>query len=81
VRPFLSSEAKQPESFVAASSSSCPSDPHRFPRRFWTASAGGTESISIELPTGVSCVSVWAVDTFGRPSARAALRIQVTETS
>jgi hypothetical protein len=81
VPPFLSSETKQPESFVAASSSGCPSDPHRFPRHFWTASTGGTESISVELPTGLSCISVWAVDTVGRPSARAALRIQVTETS
>jgi hypothetical protein len=81
VPAFLSSEVKQPESFVAASSSSCPSDPHRFRRRFWTAPAGGTESISIELPTGVSCFSVWAVDSFGRPSAGTALRIRVTETS
>ena len=81
VPAFLSSDVKQPESFVFASSSSCPSDPHRFPRRSWTAPAGGSESISVELPTGVSCVSVWAVDSFARPSARAALQIRVTETS
>jgi hypothetical protein len=78
---FLPSDVEQAESFVAASSTSCPSDPHRFQRRFWSASAGGTESISVELPTGISCVSVWAVDSFGRPSARAALRVRVTETS
>jgi hypothetical protein len=78
---FLFSEVKQPDSYVAASSSGCPSDPHRFQRRFWTAAVGETESISVELPTGISCVSVWAVDSFGRPSARAALRIRVTETS
>src|SRR5262245_3699916 len=58
---FLSSDVKQPESFVAASSSSCPADPHRFQRHFWTAPAERTESIFVELPTGDSCVSVWAV--------------------
>jgi hypothetical protein len=81
VPPFLSSEVKQPETFVFASSSSCATDPHRFPRRPWSAQAGGTESISVELPTGVSCVSVWSVDSFARPSGRAAFRIRVTETS
>jgi hypothetical protein len=81
VPTFLSSEVKKPESFVAASSSSCPSDPHKFQRRFWNAPAGEIERISVSLPTGVSCISVWAVDSFGRPSARAALRVQVVETS
>jgi hypothetical protein len=80
VPAFLSTQVKQPESFVTTSSSSCPSDPHRFQRRFWSAPAGGTESLSVELPTGDSCVGVWAVDSFGRPSARAELLVRVTET-
>jgi hypothetical protein len=73
--------AAQSEAFVAAWSSSCPTDPYKFGRRRWHAAVGGTENVYLTLDSGVSCVSVWAVDSFGRPSGRPAmLRIQVVET-
>jgi hypothetical protein len=80
VPAFLSAEVARPESFVAGSSSTCPSDPHVFQQRVWETPAGGTERTYLFLPTGVSCISVWAVDSFGRPSARPAmLRIRVVD--
>ena len=82
VRAFLSSDVDLPESFVAASSSTCPSDPHTFRRRAWDVPTGGTERVYFVLPSGVSCVAVWAVDSFGRPSDRpATLRVRVVETN
>lgn len=70
---FLSAQHSDRESFVAASSTKgCPHDPHAFQRRIWDAAAGGMEEISLRLPTGTSCISVWAVDSFGRPSTRPA---------
>jgi len=53
---------------------------HRFARRDWTAAAGGTQETALTLPSGTSCVSVWAVDSFGRPSARpATMTLRVVE--
>lgn len=66
---FLSAQVEQPESFVAAASpGSCPTDPHGYDRRLWGTGAGRTQQTYLVLPTGVSCISVWAVDSFGRPS-------------
>ena len=82
VPAFLSSDVDLPESFVAASSRTCPSEPHTFQRRAWDVAAGETERVSLVLPSGVSCIRVWAVDSFGRPSDRpATLRVRVIESS
>jgi hypothetical protein len=81
VPAFLSADVDLPESFVAASASSCPTDPHAFQRHLWDVRAGSTEREDLVLPSGVTCISVWAVDSFGRPSARPAmLRVRVVET-
>ncbi|MGE5274933.1 MAG: hypothetical protein ACM3QU_14375 [Verrucomicrobiota bacterium] len=81
VPTFLSTQVAQTESFVMASSSSCPTDPYEFRRRLWSAPPGATEQTHLMLPSGVTCISVWAVDSFGRPSGRPAmLRVQVVET-
>jgi len=73
VPAFLSAQNKQPESFVVASSTSgCPADAHRYHRILWDAAVGATEDTYIQLPVGTSCVSVWAVDSFARPSDRPA---------
>jgi hypothetical protein len=81
VPAFLSAGTALPESFVAgASATRCPADAHAFPRRAWDATAGHTEQTYLALPSGVSCVSVWAVDSLGRPSDRpATLRLRVVE--
>ena len=81
VPAFLSAEDRQPESFVVASSTrACPSDAHRYHRILWDAKVGATEDTYITLPTGASCVSVWAVDSFARPSDRpATTTIRVVE--
>jgi hypothetical protein len=81
VPAFLSAGRSVPESFVAgASAGGCPADAHAFPRRLWDTAAGRTEQTYLVLPSGVSCVSVWAVDAFGRPSARPATsRLRVVE--
>jgi hypothetical protein len=80
---FLSAQVEQPESFVAAASSGrCAADPHGYDRRLWGTGAGRTQQTSLVLPSGVSCISVWAVDAFGRPSARpATLWVRVVEAS
>ena len=82
VPSFLSTEFAQAESFVAASSpGSCPADPHRYDRRTWGTGTGRTQQTPLVLPNGVSCVSVWAVDSFGRPSDRpATLWVRVVDT-
>jgi hypothetical protein len=78
---FLSTEVARAESFVLGSSSACPTDPHRFGRRPWSVATGGTQQAYLTLPSGVTCLSLWAVDSFGRPSDRPAmLRVQVVET-
>jgi hypothetical protein len=81
VPAFLSADRALPESFVAgASTGDCPADAHAFPLRSWDAATGQTEQTHLLLPSGVSCISVWAVDSFGRPSDRpATLRIRVVE--
>jgi hypothetical protein len=63
VPAFLSSEGAQPESFVAAAlPNTCPADPHAFRRRLWHAQAGSTEQTYLVLASGVSCISVFAVE-------------------
>jgi hypothetical protein len=81
VPTFLSDGRTLSEAFVAgASAGSCPADAHAFPRRAWDAIVGHTEQTYLVLPSGVSCVSVWAVDSLGRPSDQpATLRLRVVE--
>lgn len=80
VPAFLTAGHRGEESFVAAASTrGCPHDPHNFQRRLWDASAGRTEETYLRLPTGVSCVSVWAVDSIGRPSAASTVHVRVVE--
>ena len=81
VPAFLNAtRAADAESFVAAWSSSCPTDPYTFRRRLWQVAAGRPEQLYLVLGSGVSCISVWAVDSFGRPSDQPAmLRVQVVE--
>lgn len=81
VPTFLSAVGRQPESFVAASSTkACPTNARAFQRRLWDAAVGGMEDTYLNLPTGTSCVSVWAVDSFSRPSGRpATTTIRVVE--
>lgn len=81
VPAFLTAENRQPDSFIAAASSrSCPASAPAFHRRLWDAAVGRTEQTYLRLPTGASCVSVWAVDSFGRPSDRpATFSIRVVE--
>jgi hypothetical protein len=56
----------------AAAATNCPSNAHDFQRRTWDAAPGAVEETYLKLAPGVSCISVWAVDTFGRPSAKPA---------
>jgi hypothetical protein len=79
---FLAARSRQTESSVAAASSTgCPADAHAFPRRAWDIAVSGTEHAYLQLPTGTSCVSVWAVDSFSRPSDRpAVLSVRVLDT-
>jgi len=81
VPAFLFDGPTPPESFVAgATAGDCPTDAHAFSRRSWNTTAGHTEQTYLTLPSGVSCVSVWAVDSLGRPSTRpATLRLRVVE--
>ena len=81
VPAFLSTENRQPESFVVASAPNrCPADARRYHRILWDAAVGATEITSINLPTGTSCISVWAVDSYARPSDRpATTTIRVVE--
>jgi hypothetical protein len=73
VPALLSEQRDQPESFVvAAATGGCPAEPWQFHRQIWRAAVGEVEQTYLRLPPGVSCVRVWAVDSFGRPSARPA---------
>jgi len=70
---FLSAQRNDKESFVAgASTEGCPAEPYKFSRVTWDAVVGGMEDTYLTLPAGVSCVSVWAVDSFARPSSKPA---------
>jgi Matrixin len=81
VPAFLSVQHKDPEAFVAgAASGACALNAHRFARRNWSAAVGGTQETALTLRSGTSCVSVWAVDSFGRPSAKpATMTLRVVE--
>ena len=81
VPAFLSVQNKDPEAYVAgAVSGACALNAHRFARRTWSAAVGGTQETALMLPSGTSCVSVWAVDSFGRPSAKpATMTLRVVE--
>jgi hypothetical protein len=78
---FLSSFRTAREAFVAAvSSAGCPTNPSSEQRTAWDARPGTMEDTVRSFPAGKSCVSVWAVDSFGRPSDRpASAWIQVVE--
>jgi len=73
VPAFLSAQRDDPESFVAAASTGgCLADPRSLHPASWHVAVGGVEQAYLRLEPGVSCVSVWAVDSFGRPSSRPA---------
>jgi len=73
VPAFLSAERTGPESFAAAASTDgCLADPGSLHPVSWHVAVGGVEQAYLRLGPGVSCVSVWAVDSFGRPSSRPA---------
>jgi hypothetical protein len=78
---FLSVQKRDPETYVAgAVSGACALNARRFARRVWSAAVGGTQETALVLPSGTSCVSVWAVDSFGRPSATpATMTLRVAE--
>ncbi len=81
VPAFLAVQKKDAEAFVAGSADgACALNAHRFSRRLWDAAVGGTEETALTLPSGTSCVSVWAIDSFGRPSAKpATMTLRVVE--
>src|SRR5581483_3596901 len=73
VPAFLSAQRTDPESFVAAASTGrCLADPRSLHPVSWHVAVGGVEQAYLRLGPGVSCVSVWSVDSFGRPSSRPA---------
>lgn len=74
VPAFLASQRRLEESFVVGSSTtSCPTVPYAFARETWEAAVGATQQTRLLLPTGTSCIGVWSVDSFGRPSDRPAV--------
>jgi matrixin len=81
VPAFLSGQRNEPDSFVAgASSEGCPAEARGFHRLIWHAAVGDLDETYLHLPPGVSCVSVWAVDSFARPSSKpATLTVKVVE--
>ena len=72
VPTFLFAErTTQPESFVtAAIPNRCPADAYKFSRHQWHATPGELEQTYMYLPTGTYCLTVWAVDSFSRPTPR-----------
>jgi hypothetical protein len=81
VPALLSLQQNQPESFVAAAAKDgCPAEPWQFHRQFWHAPVGAVEQTYLQLPPGVWCVRVWAVDSFTRPSVKpATLAVRIAE--
>ncbi len=79
VPAFLSAEENAPEAYVAAATrGKCETDPHRHARIAWNVPPGGVQSTAMTLAPGTYCFTAWAVDSFGRPSARpAALWVRI----
>ena len=44
-----------------------------YSREAWRAAVGTMEQTHLRLPTGTSCIGVWSVDSFNRPSDRPAV--------
>jgi hypothetical protein len=73
VPAFLSVQEYDPESYVAvATPNRCETEPRAHHRTVWQARPGETQSTVMTLAKGTYCLTVWAVDSFARPSARAA---------
>lgn len=71
---FLARQRKDPEAFVVgATTKRCATDAHAFSRYPWTVRAGGIQDKVLHLSPGVYCLTVWAVDSFARPSSRPAV--------
>jgi len=73
-RPVFLAARSGPESYAALwSNSGCPApfEP-RAPRYRWNVSGGAVAELGLRVPAGARCLSVWAVDGLGRPSARPA---------
>lgn len=70
---FLAAVEAFPESFVAAVvPRRCATDPRSLPHYGWTARPGGVQAKLMTFAPGTSCLTVWAVDSLGRPSDRPA---------
>jgi hypothetical protein len=73
VPAFLAVQDTKPESFVvAATANHCETNARAHPRYFWHAQPGQLQEKLMPLPPATFCVTVWAVDSFGRPSPRPA---------
>jgi hypothetical protein len=71
--PAFLLRAESPESFVlAALPDRCETNPRAHPRFAWHARPGKAEEKLVTLDRGTYCLTVWAVDAFGRPSAQPA---------
>jgi hypothetical protein len=71
---FLLSQHTQAEAFVTGvATRRCATDARKFSLRQWHARPGGTEQTYLSLPAGLYCLSVWAVDSFIRPSPHPAM--------
>jgi hypothetical protein len=74
VPAFLSVQGNTQESFVAAATANrCDTDARAHPREVWRTAPGGMQTMVMALAQGTHCLTVWAVDSFGRPSARPAV--------
>jgi hypothetical protein len=71
VPTFLSAQEHASEAFVAVDAPNrCETDPRAHAGHVWSVRPGGVQSIVMTLPRGTDCLSVWAIDSFGRPSAQ-----------
>jgi len=71
---FLSSQHNQAEAFVTGvAEHRCATDAHKFALHNWHATPSQTEQTYVSLPAGLYCLSVWAVDSFSRPSPHPAM--------
>jgi hypothetical protein len=56
--------------------SACPAEPTGLPHYRWDVAPGGTQVVGETPSPGTYCLSVWAVDAYGRPSRAAALVVK-----
>jgi hypothetical protein len=70
---LLATQHEQPEAFaVTVAAGRCMTDASGAPRHLWNVQPGELEQLPLGVSPGLQCTSVWAIDAFGRPSARPA---------